>query len=102
MRGMGRQRLVASLNLVGFWLLGLPVGAALTFGARVGVAGLWWGLAAGLTCVASFGAAVLFRTDWEAEARRALVRVSTGATAPKEHGIEVPPCDHVREPERLA
>lgn len=75
MRGMGRQKLVAGLNLVGFWLIGLPVGAGLTFGARIGVEGLWWGLFAGLTSVATIGLVALLRTDWEAEARRALVRI---------------------------
>lgn len=72
---MGRQKLVAGLNLVGFWLIGLPVGAGLTFGARIGVEGLWWGLFAGLTSVATIGLVALLRTDWEAEARRALVRI---------------------------
>jgi MATE family multidrug resistance protein len=76
MRGMGRQTLVAALNLIGFWAIGVPAGAALTFGARLGVAGLWWGLLAGLTAVATIGTLALLRTDWEAEACRALVRVS--------------------------
>jgi hypothetical protein len=45
---MGRQQLVAALNGVGFWVVGIPLGAALAFGAfgpqhRAGVAGLWWG-----------------------------------------------------------
>ena len=40
MRGMGRQRLVAGLNLVGFWVIGLPLGALLTFGpTHIGVGG---------------------------------------------------------------
>ena len=81
MRGMGRQRLVAALNLFGFWLIGLPLGACLTFVAHVGVAGLWWGLAAGLACVAGVGAAVVLRTDWEAEARQARRRVGAVASA---------------------
>ena len=77
MRGMGRQTLVAWLNFVGFWLIGIPLGACLTFGLRIGVAGLWWGLFAGLTSVASIGVVALLRTDWQAEARQALARVNT-------------------------
>jgi MATE family multidrug resistance protein len=96
MRGMGRQRLVAGLNFVGFWLIGLPVGASLTFAARVGVAGLWWGLFAGLTSVATIGVVALLRTDWEAEARRALIRIDAhknkaidSSTTTLGHGMEV-------------
>ena len=81
MRGMGKQHLVAALNFVGFWLIGIPVGALLTFRFRVGVAGLWWGLFVGLTSVATIGLVALWRTDWEAEARRALVRVQSQAAS---------------------
>ena len=78
MRGMGRQRLVAGLNLLGFWVIGLPLGALLTFGpTHIGVVGLWWGLAAGLTVVAAFGVTVLLRTDWDAEARSTAARLGT-------------------------
>ena len=99
MRGMGRQRLVAGLNLVGFWVIGLPLGALLTFGStHIGVAGLWWGLAAGLTVVAACGVAVLLRTDWDAEARRTAARLgapkaSKGSVPPVE---PAPPDDNVR------
>ena len=53
MRGMGRQTLVAWLNFGGFWVVGLSVGASLTFGLQIGVVGLWWGLAAGLATLPS-------------------------------------------------
>jgi len=75
LRGLGRQRTVAALNLAGFWLIGLPVGASLTFGAHLGVVGLWWGLATGLTAVAIVGVPLLARIDWDAEAKAALARV---------------------------
>ena len=97
---MGRQRLVAGLNLLGFWVIGLPLGAVLTFGpTHIGVAGLWWGLAAGLTVVAAFGVGVLLRTDWPAEVRRAAARLgappeaSMGSVPPVELA---PPDDNVR------
>ena len=71
LRGMGRQSTVAWLNLVGFWVLGLPIGASLTFGAGLGLDGLWWGMAVGLTSTAVAGAATLSRTDWQLEATKA-------------------------------
>ena len=35
-------------NLVGHWVVGLPLGYLLCFSAGLGVVGLWWGLSAGL------------------------------------------------------
>jgi MATE family multidrug resistance protein len=39
------------VNVLGFWLVGLPVSAALGFGAGGGPQGLWWGLTVGLMLV---------------------------------------------------
>ncbi|MEJ2541860.1 MAG: MATE family efflux transporter, partial [Gemmatimonadota bacterium] len=52
LRGVGDTRVPMILNLVGFWVLGIPLGAGLAFGAGMGPRGLWWGLAAGLMAVA--------------------------------------------------
>jgi len=41
-------------NVLGFWLIGMPVSLALGFGAQRGVTGLWWGFVAGLAAVATF------------------------------------------------
>mmetsp|Transcript_2301 Transcript_2301/g.4929 ORF Transcript_2301/g.4929 Transcript_2301/m.4929 type:complete len:225 (+) Transcript_2301:43-717(+) len=77
LRGMGRQQLVACLNFVGFWVIGTAVGATLTFGPpRLGVAGLWWGLAIGITATSIVGAARLTATDWAAEAAKAKRRIA--------------------------
>ena len=40
-------------NLVGYWLLGLPLGMLLCFERGVGVPGLWIGLCTGLIVVAT-------------------------------------------------
>ena len=41
--GAGRQRIAAPICVVSYWLLGLPLGAALAFLAppRLGLLGLW-------------------------------------------------------------
>jgi MATE family multidrug resistance protein len=52
LRGVGDTRVPMLLNLLGFWLAGLPVGAALAFRMGMGPRGLWWGLALGLAVVA--------------------------------------------------
>ena len=52
MRGMGRPKAGAIVNLVGFYIVGLPLGWFLAFPMNLGVVGIWWGLAAGLGGVA--------------------------------------------------
>jgi MATE family multidrug resistance protein len=52
LRGMGRTRPAAWFNLLGYWVLGLPVGAWLAFRADWGLPGIWWGLCFGLGIVA--------------------------------------------------
>jgi MATE family multidrug resistance protein len=52
LRGAGDTRGPMVVNMLGFWLVGLPVSAALGFGAAAGPRGLWWGLTVGLILVA--------------------------------------------------
>ena len=54
LRGLGHTRAPMLVNLLGYWVLGLPVSAYLGFGLGLGPAGLWWGLVLGLGVVASF------------------------------------------------
>lgn len=52
LRGLGDTRTPMLAALVGYWLLGLPVGYALCFWWGWGVIGLWVGLSSGLIAVA--------------------------------------------------
>jgi len=52
LRGAADTRFTFAANMVGHWVVGLPVALALGFGAGLGVVGLWWGLCAGLSAVA--------------------------------------------------
>ncbi len=69
LRGMGRTRPAAVFNLLGYYALGLPVAWYLAFEAGMGVAGIWWGLTAGLAIVA------LLLVAWVATRGPAHVRV---------------------------
>mmetsp|Transcript_15265 Transcript_15265/g.28738 ORF Transcript_15265/g.28738 Transcript_15265/m.28738 type:complete len:528 (+) Transcript_15265:183-1766(+) len=78
MRGLGRQQLVLLLNILGFWVLAMPIGAILTFVLDVGVAGLWWGFTIGIYSAALIGILFLwFRVDWKDEASKARKRITT-------------------------
>jgi MATE family multidrug resistance protein len=52
LRGVGDTRVPMLLNLVGFWLVGLPISVWLGFGLGWGPEGVWWGLALGIGVVA--------------------------------------------------
>jgi MATE family multidrug resistance protein len=52
LRGAGDTRFAFAANVVGHWLVGMPIALWLGFGAGYGVIGLWWGLCAGLSAVA--------------------------------------------------
>ena len=54
LRGLGHTRAPMLVNLLGYWVLGLPVSAYLGFVRGLGPAGLWWGLVLGLGVVATF------------------------------------------------
>ncbi len=53
LRGLGDTRTAMVLNLVGHWLIGLPIGFLLCFNRGWGVAGLWTGLSIGLILIGS-------------------------------------------------
>ncbi len=52
LRGMGRTRPAAVFNLLGYYVLGLPVAWYLAFETDMRVVGIWWGLTLGLVVVA--------------------------------------------------
>jgi multidrug resistance protein, MATE family len=53
LRGMGRTRIAAFANLLGYYALALPFGAWLAFERGLGLTGIWWGMCLGLATVAA-------------------------------------------------
>ena len=53
LRGAGDSRFTFTANVVGHYLVGLPLALFLGFSMGWGVLGIWWGLCAGLTAVAA-------------------------------------------------
>lgn len=67
LRGLGETRAPMWANLVGYWVLGLPLGFFLCFGLKWGIYGLWIGLTLALVVISL---ALLAR--WKRDAERQL------------------------------
>jgi len=63
-RGSGRQNLGAKLNFVAYYGIGIPLASVLAFGFQTGVVGLWIGMTAGLSFIATVGTVLVVRSDW--------------------------------------
>jgi MATE family multidrug resistance protein len=61
LRGLADTRGPMIINVVGFWIIGLPICAWLGFRTSLGPRGLWWGLVVGLAAVAII---LLARVRW--------------------------------------
>jgi MATE family multidrug resistance protein len=70
LRGLGDTHSPLIANIIGFWVLGLPLGVWLGLHRSYGPAGLWWGLVAGLAVV---GVGLLVRV--QVRMKRTLRRV---------------------------
>ncbi len=53
LRGVGDTRMPMFANLIGYWIIGLPVGLILCFGFHRGLSGLWSGLTLALVIIAA-------------------------------------------------
>jgi len=80
LRGLGDTRTPFAMNLVGFWLIGLPVSLLLGFRTPLGPRGLWWGLVVGLVAVAA-GLLVRLRRRLRRAVRRVRIDDISGASA---------------------
>jgi multidrug resistance protein, MATE family len=71
LRGLGETRAPMFANLVGYWVLGLPLGFFLCFVLRWGIYGLWIGLTLALVVIAL---ALIWR--WKRDAEKQLLASS--------------------------
>ena len=78
LRGVADTRTPMLVNVLGYWLIGLPVSAAFGFWLGYGPQGLWWGLMVGLTLVA---AVLVWRVRRRLAGTLARVRIEGDAAA---------------------
>ncbi|CAL1367473.1 unnamed protein product [Linum trigynum] len=73
--GAGWQVQVAVVNVVCYYVVGLPLTAVLGFGFELGVKGIWSGMVAGYVLQMAFLLFVIYRTNWEKEASKSEERM---------------------------
>ncbi|XP_078122118.1 multidrug and toxin extrusion protein 1-like [Sander vitreus] len=74
LRGAGKQLIGALCNLVGYYLIGFPIGVSLMFAANMGIVGLWTGLCICVLMQSIFFITFVCKLDWKKAAEEALVR----------------------------
>ena len=70
LRGLGDTRAPMWINMIGFWVFGMPISLLLGFRLGLGPVGLWWGFVGGLGAVA-----VLLMLRLRSRLERGVVRV---------------------------
>jgi MATE family multidrug resistance protein len=92
-RGAGAQAVAARFNLCAYYVVGLPFGIALAFGAHVGLVGLWVGLAVATNLQTVLLAVFLRRLDWRKTAAAVhaaqLAEAKAGAAAAAQGGMQL-------------
>ncbi|KAJ3030997.1 UNVERIFIED_CONTAM: hypothetical protein HDU68_007031 [Siphonaria sp. JEL0065] len=68
LRGAGRPEIGAYLNLVGCYVLGVPIGLLLCFKFGWSIFGLWIGLTTALYVVSFIEILIIYRLDWKRNA----------------------------------
>ncbi|GCB62631.1 hypothetical protein scyTo_0009560, partial [Scyliorhinus torazame] len=73
LRGAGKQKLGAIGNLVGYYLIGCPIGISLMFAAKLGAFGFWSGILICVIVQVAFFQTVIYRINWKETANQAQV-----------------------------
>ncbi|KAJ1302166.1 hypothetical protein OPQ81_000994 [Rhizoctonia solani] len=75
LRARGKLAFGAIVNILSYYVFGIPVGISLAFWAKFGLAGLWMGLSAAMFCSAVVSIAVVCVTDWDREVAKTRARL---------------------------
>ncbi|KAL3649792.1 Protein DETOXIFICATION 31 [Castilleja foliolosa] len=73
--GAGWQGLIAYVNIVCYYVFGVPLGLILGYPLNMGVRGIWYGMVAGTVVQTIILLWIVYKTDWEKEASIAAKRI---------------------------
>lgn len=72
--GTGKQKIPAVANFIGYYCIGLPLGAVLMFVAKLRVLGFWLGLLICAILLSTFYIIVIFKLNWKRITEEAVKR----------------------------
>ncbi|XP_027874986.1 multidrug and toxin extrusion protein 1 [Xiphophorus couchianus] len=84
LRGAGKQLIGALCNLVGYYVIGFPIGVSLMFAAKMGIIGLWTGLTVCVLMQSIFFLIHVSKLNWEKAVKEALVRAGVQSKEEKD------------------
>lgn len=76
LRGQGRQKLGASINITCFYGMAIPLGVFFSSYHDYGIAGLWMAFGLSVFCTSIVNVAIVYFTDWEKQVNNAILRVN--------------------------
>ncbi|XP_039473802.1 multidrug and toxin extrusion protein 1-like isoform X2 [Oreochromis aureus] len=79
-RGAGKQKIGALCSLVGYYLIGFPIGVSLMFPVKMGILGLWTGFLISASLQSMFFIVFLCKLNWTKATEEALVRTGVHIT----------------------
>ncbi|RZC65660.1 hypothetical protein C5167_009344 [Papaver somniferum] len=99
--GCGWQTLVAYINVGCYYVVGVPLGALLSFTFKLGAKGIWSGMICGTAMQTAILLWITYRTDWSKEVVEAMKRLDKWegkvehllkANGSEEEAVQAPPC----------
>lgn len=88
LRGQGKQHIGAWLNLIGYYVLAIPLGLLLCFKAEMGLAGLWIGMCVAIWLISIIQAYYVAYVDWDALVEDVQIRIAGRTQAAQERHLE--------------
>ncbi|XP_058532322.1 multidrug and toxin extrusion protein 1 isoform X2 [Ochotona princeps] len=76
LRGSGNQKFGAVVNAIGYYVVGLPIGIALMFAAKLGVIGLWLGIVVCAVSQAVCFLGFIARLNWTKACQQAQIHAN--------------------------
>ncbi|KAJ2007178.1 ethionine resistance protein [Coemansia thaxteri] len=76
LRGMGRQRQAAVINIASYYFVVLPLAIVAVFGLGRGIVGLWAAFALGMSILSGLYIAVVSTTNWDKEVELCARRIA--------------------------
>ncbi|KAL5834879.1 hypothetical protein ACOSQ4_014376 [Xanthoceras sorbifolium] len=95
--GTGRQSTVACVNMVSYYVIGVPIGAILGYVAHLQVKGIWIGMLVGVALQSLVLSYLTLRTDWNVQVKKASERLNKWSLKSSKESAQIPTAERSSE-----